>query len=565
MKTIVLLISLFSFSTFAQVESESTSAEFRAILEDTVGWNRNDVRWNEFHFMPKRGGKFDQALNAPSIEKALDLNRKLTLTELARDSKSVELPAPVDSDSILKTSPITVVIVPGVFGEFIPIDPFQEFFAAPSTFRSLFHRRVADTRKQLPSFLLRDGAIKKNLSDLIHVGSIRGKDGQELVPIIVFHTKEMSLESLGMIEDRAQIFSDRLRAYLELTGQNQKLLFVGYSRGTVIGLEMLARAEQNREQWLANVVGMVSLGGVVWGSSLADATDPNYITQRLPLQNDIPADTKKAIANTGALFQRLKEHRKNLIADAWHRPNNLAERFDFYRDVGQNALSGRRLSRAKPQLAELKNSSPVTLSVDASGMFNLAQNAWDQFSWNLFSNEAYVSDIQKYHVLLDSVINAAEGMQSSTREKWFADNTLPKHVTYYSVVAAMANPDASELEKKSFLGTVGYANRSNGAVSLNFDDTYLLQGRLDYESQTAIGLNDSQVASIQASFVPGAMERLNPRNRDLKTKFLGVMGTHHWGLALQVVNEMRQARKNPFPREALLKALAVQAAKDSRP
>ena len=40
------------------------------------------------------------------------------------------------------------------------------------------------------------------------------------------------------------------------------------------------------------------------------------------------------------------------------------------------------------------------------------------------------------------------------------------------------------------------------------------------------------------------------------------MGTHHWGLALPIVFDMRDGRENPTPREAMLKAMAAKIAFD---
>ena len=125
------------------------------------------------------------------------------------------------------------------------------------------------------------------------------------------------------------------------------------------------------------------------------------------------------------------------------------------------------------------------------------------------------------------------------------------------MTAAMANPEASELEKSIFDGPLGYSKRS-------YDDLMLLQNRLDYESLGKISLNDSQVSVAQAMFLPEAAASLNSANSGLKTQMLGTLGTHHWGLALRIVNAMKDGRTNPFPREALLKALAAKVALDEK-
>ena len=70
-------------------------------------------------------------------------------------------------------------------------------------------------------------------------------------------------------------------------------------------------------------------------------------------------------------------------------------------------------------------------------------------------------------------------------------------------------------------------------------------------------MNDSQVAVYQSLFLPQMISNLNPQNSGLEFKQLGLLETHHWGVALEVVNKMRDGRLNPFPREKVLLALAA--------
>src|SRR5262249_35860618 len=77
------------------------------------------------------------------------------------------------------------------------------------------------------------------------------------------------------LDDRAQLMNRRLSKYVKLTGE-QDLVLIGYSRGTTYALDMLAKAKAQNLPWLKNVKGMISLSGVTWGSTSADATvNPN--------------------------------------------------------------------------------------------------------------------------------------------------------------------------------------------------------------------------------------------------------------------------------------------------
>jgi hypothetical protein len=92
---------------------------------------------------------------------------------------------------------------------------------------------------------------KRPLSELIDAASIDDANGKPLVKVILFNTKLGSLESLGDNGKRAEIFNRRLAKYLQLTG-DQNLVFLGYSRGTPLALEMVAQAKS--KIWLICLV-----------------------------------------------------------------------------------------------------------------------------------------------------------------------------------------------------------------------------------------------------------------------------------------------------------------------
>ena len=73
-----------------------------------------------------------------------------------------------------------------------------------------------------------------------------------------------------------------------------------------------------------------------------------------------------------------------------------------------------------------------------------------------------------------------------------------------------------------------------------------------------------KVAVGRARFWPQLTALLEPAGPGAvpEARFLGVLGTHHWGLTLPAVNRSRDGSVNPFPRTALLKAIAAQAATD---
>jgi hypothetical protein len=94
------------------------------------------------------------------------------------------------------------------------------------------------------------------------------------------------------------------------------------------------------------------------------------------------------------------------------------------------------------------------------------------------------------------------------------------------------------------------------------DDQSLLASQSKLQAMTGISLNDSQVSVPQSAVLPKVIESLNSANHEMVFDNLGILGTHHCGVALQTVNEMKDGRVNPFPREAVLKALAATVADD---
>jgi hypothetical protein len=84
-------------------------------------------------------------------------------------------------------------------------------------------------------------------------------------------------------------------------------------------------------------------------------------------------------------------------------------------------------------------------------------------------------------------------------------------------------------------------------------------------------VNDSQVAIERTIFWPDIIESLRPSNAGVRAKSLAVVGTHHWGMALPIVGKIVNIDKtsgkglmqrNPFPREALFKAMTLTIAHD---
>src|SRR6185437_6644882 len=123
---------------------------------------------------------------------------------------------------------------------------------------------------------------------------------------------------------------------------------------------------------------------------------------------------------------------------------------------------------------------------------------------------------------------------------------------FLSITATMADPDAGQAESTFMANTRTFAANSP-------DDFFLIGGYKGMvASSDGITINDSQMVAYKSRFWPELAPLLNPAQAPMNGRWLGLVGTHHWGLALQVVNKPSDGRMNPFPRTAMLEALALE-------
>ena len=489
------------------------------------------------HMLPDQ--KILNARHASTIEGAIDDVKQTNLLNLVRETESRQGTASLDADAILRKEPITMVIIPGIFGEFIPTRAFEEVLAKESPDRRSFRTRVAAAREagnpigSDSTFDINALANKEvPLSEVVNVGNINDKDGKPLIRVVLMYTNFMSLESLGNQKEYAKIFNRRLSKYIALTGR-QNIALVGYSRGTGLALEMLAQAREQNLPYLANVKGMVSLGGVIWGSALAD-------------------DAASTSTATGSLLGAVSELEKNLDPSSVVKTTAAWAKFAW---TAKSSISGLTKHADAPNAKDLKNAL-VPTNIDPGSIKTLLQTAFFKLGLNHPVTE-FANNVRRFHSLVGAVLSGVKSLTTADRLNWWKTHEVPQNLTYYSITAAMPNPERSPLEMQIFNDNIGYSHRS-------YDDLMLLQNHMDYEHLDGLSLNDSQVGVPQAMFLPDAIANENPANAGLKTQMLGTLGTHHWGLALKIVNAMKDGRENPFPREAVLKALAAKVSLDDQ-
>lgn len=413
---------------------------------------------------------------------------------------------------------LTFVIVPGVLGEFIDTRAFEEVFSRDSLFKRRWQAlgdRVVDQRFDLEKNTIRN----ERLSNLISAASI--DNGNEMIKVIILKTFLGSMESVGSNVEKAQIFNRRLQKYVDLTG-DRDIVLLGYSRGTPLALEMITQAQKNGLGYLRNVKAVVSYAGVVMGSALADVTgDMN--------------------TESGKLLDAAKKYRDSLVLS-----DGILDR---PAKASQNAAA---LAAFVGTLAaNSKFDANAFLNNTRSGDFKTVAALIVKMTTELGLGSLYDFNghVLRVKTFINEVIQAVEGLKSSNMQAWWRTHSLPRHIQYLSLAAAMVDPARNAQEKNIYDAREGYSD--------SLDDASLLENMRTYEKLTGVALNDSQVAVHQSLFLPNVIASLNKHNAGLNIKSLGLLQTHHWGVSLQVVNKMKDGRTNPFPREKVLISLAA--------
>lgn len=509
-----LVVALLASQSFAQ-----SKLSFAAILQNL------SAKSNVSAELPNA----DRLYAAKTIDEAGQIVKSMDYSAIATQKKSViSATESAGYESILRRKQLTLVIVPGLLGEFIDTRAFEDLFSKETSYKKTWQQiatrsGLTDQRLNLEKYAYENIPLSEEIS----AASIDDKNGQPLVKVIIFNAKLGSLESIGDNTSRAAAFNRRLEKYVQLTN-DQNLVMIGYSRGTPLALEMVTQAQAQNLNYLSRVQSLVSYAGVVMGSALADVT----------------ADLS---TSNGKMFAAAQKYSNSLqydkgftgISSLWTKSAlqiNTEALAEFTATALQNApppdLQGNLNSAKKGDfgsITTLIQSVLVDLGVKAVNDFN-----------------GHVSRVKTF---INAMLTAVGELRSENRAAWWKTHTLPKTINYYSLSAVMVDQNHSALEKLIFNAKEGYND--------TLDDAGLLQNMHDYEKASGFALNDSQVALHQSQFLPNVIAGLNANNKDMKIQSLGILQTHHWGASLRVVNAMKDGRMNPFPREQVLTGLAI--------
>jgi hypothetical protein len=450
-----------------------------------------------------------------------------------------------DADRVsgaLSREPLTIVVIPGIGNEFIDTPVLDDVFESHSRAGDEWRDQIAAGESSTDAWDSYDpvsggGAFEVRLDEVVRVASLDDGQANPLVRAVLLGAPRFSLESIGDIEQTAAITRRRLEKYFHLTGLPRHLVILGYSRGTMVGLQLLSEALENRPDWLDRVRALVTWDGVTYGSDLADET----------------LDPQTSSARELGLLRDLRQSLHPLAPGAtW---------LSDARTVAANTLAWERFARGFVGIGIAPSYLRVLLSTllpgkgtDLGSTLRLALGLAEAFG--LTDRRAilqYSDNIRHFQTFVDRLDTGIQQLTTPARLRWWRDHRLPTSgIRYYSLAASVIDP----LENETL------ADDPLAHLPQLFDYRFLLAVYRHFRASTGFALNDSQIAVHKARLWPELASLLNPEQDKLSVSFLGIAATNHWNAGQSRVIPMHDGARDPFPRRALLGAVAGAIATD---
>ena len=484
-------------------------------------------------------------------------------------------------EQVLAENPVHIIVVPGIFGEFIPRTPFEELFTADSIAKrdwAVKGAAVTDQRFNVKTLEQEDLPLHSDdpKNELIRVGSIDGKDAsgapKALVTVAYLRAGLGSLEDFGTLAEDNEVYLHRLDAYFKAIGEVPKNLYLmGYSRGTATGLDLLVRARRENKPWAKAIKGFLAHAGVIYGSQLADvqfdpgpASEPLAVLKKFVGEKDVEGELDSCegatpqeraaasapielrTANTltkypAFIAQFLAAEARGLdLSDPQHKKELVAEGINttLPNAARINAFAARVLGIPLP----LEGIEPSELE----GVVDLQAGP-----------EAYCRNVESFKATARAILAGAQTLTTAARTAWWKDpqNALPADVRYFAITGTMGDVESNGKPWPLTTNPIAYDPRSVDFRSL----------RGNYYDLVAAShgntLQDSQVPVQRGRFWPElhtGSTAFGAASPTIETYFMGTLGIHHWGLGFpRAFTSHDGLEANPFPRTLLVKTIAT--------
>eukprot|EP00943_MAST-04B_sp_MAST-4B-sp1_P008606 g8606.t1 len=455
---------------------------------------------------------------------------------------------PVSSDVVL-------VVFNGILAEFIENGPFESIFNRKSRFGEEWKDALNKLKSKKENKLTSDNIWsldklnneKRLMLDLFDVASIDDTESSKIeYRIIRFRPPFGSLESIGTLSTTSTGWLRRMNKIHTILskeiGLNPTYVFVGYSRGALVALDVLARANRRPDAhpWIRNVRGMTSVGGPLFGAEGPDfTTTPGHVFYHLlqPIREFAQSLDFEHEGDMGSLG-----HVKEILKNSWE---FLKLGWDLTKlnQTGKSRAAVDAEIMFKKECGEAGVPAP-SISIITDGLAKLLFQNFDMMS----PVGKYYENIKRVKIFVAGLLEGVKDLSTKSRIDWWKNknNQLPKHIELYSIPATMpgAGVEIESLDQSALFNSAStsldwWANR------MFYYATYGDTGKV---------CQDGQVSCDRAVFWPKVLEKCGWDMENRVTGILAVVGSHHWGLALPFALD---GVPSNVPRAAILDAIGA--------
>lgn len=361
------------------------------------------------------------------------------------------------------------------------------------------------------------------LEELFIVTSFDDNEGNPLFNLVYQKPVEGSLETMQSIEINLPIYLARVTKFFSVVGEDMgDIMFMGYSKGATDMMAVMNVVDRVEAPWAAHVRGAISLVGVEYGTALSECAigkDNQTIGQ---------CRTERTLYNAIALLAQ------NLVASKWSFVENTAYITEALAEIGYAELTqpkDKYMENVSIQFPDL----PATLGGAIKDLF------FTKFDI-LHPVSDYENNIQRFKLMAQALADGTALLSYSARTAWWQTHTIPADKLYFAISATESDPGASigsPLPPDQYINRDGYY----GLIAMG-----------------AGPLSDGQVPVARELFLPQVHMAMNKAQSAYNMTWVGVFHTTHWEITLDVVFHTPSHWISPFPRGALVKAVANLAA-----
>jgi len=446
--------------------------------------------------------------------------------------------------------PVTFVVIPGIFGEFIQPVPFQSVVdRKDSHFSRKWQASLEATPDRVYS-LLELSEVPCSLAEVVKIGSLDQAE-RSFANVIILRARSGSLESLGTLASNVDVYERRLTKIFEVIAEDTDIYIIGYSRGLPVALELVSRLHEQMKSgvispatqaWFEKVRGVVGLGGVFYGANFAHdvLTGQSATSQLLRLLSETSAKLtplpKDAAKKSLFLAENARTWAHFVKGISGAGPPKVAAGRTFL----QMDLHEMFARESKTRILDRDVPPPSQW-----GIFALVNT----FLLNSFNLRQLVShyneNIQAFQKLVEAVMAGLDTLTPESRDAWWRSHELPKDLVLFSLTGTMpeAYLDDYESPLSRFAGFGVKTSDYNVSLRASYYDVLSSENTL---------INDSQMSHYCSRY----WEEMHPEH-SYAHHYLGVLGTHHWGMAFPfAIKDVARVGVNSFPRSTLLKSMA---------